>query len=264
MRLEPPLLVLGFALLLAFVVWPVQGQTRQADLKERRISIKMERQSLSKVVGYLMEKYDVPIGFEESVIDRPHADYFFHTNLPFSATRKIQMGNGEVSAEVEAETTWVAKDHFITLDIENGRLSKVLDRIVVQMRYYKWEVNEGVVNIFPKEGRDPRFAELMRSKVPIFTLTAGKTVEDITIRLKHLPTFDRWLRRNNLRFNGVRSGVSFVLDAQYGRKLDFGMTFNDLTFRELLNEITKRKRGGWILLWKSRAANGDEHIDLDI
>jgi hypothetical protein len=62
----------------------------------------------------------------------------------------------------------------------------------------------------------------------------------------------------------VRVGTNYFIEAQYGRVIDEGMDFSDLTFRDLLNRITKVKRGGWRLRWKGISYAGDENIDIDI
>lgn len=59
---------------LLVVASPVFGQVEEPPpLKDRRITIRMESQPLGTVFRYLMEKYDIPIGFEQSVLDRDHS-----------------------------------------------------------------------------------------------------------------------------------------------------------------------------------------------
>ena len=43
------------------------GQEKETDLKDKQITIKMDKQPLGLVFRYLMENYDVPIGFEQSI-----------------------------------------------------------------------------------------------------------------------------------------------------------------------------------------------------
>jgi len=77
--------------------------------------------------------------------------------------------------------------------------------------------HDGVINIFPKQGRDERLKKLL----------------DTNIR--------------HFYFSGIRSGNVAVLKTQYGKSIDVEMNFPNITFRELLDKITKIKRGGWIL-----------------
>jgi hypothetical protein len=243
----------------------VFGQEKETDLKDKRITIKMEQQPLGVVFKYLMENYDIPIGFEESILDRDHSDYDFHTNLPGVPKHRMQNADGSIKFTTTANRVFKAELHPISVNAENERLEKVFNQIVEQMENYKWEINDGVVNIFPIKGRDERFEKLLGIKIQRFTFEKGKTVEDITTNIQLLPEFLRFLKENKLRFTGFRQGTNFVLKAQYGRTINVGMDFSNLTFRGLLNKITKIKRGGWVLKWKWIAkTTGAEHIDIDI
>lgn len=243
----------------------VFGQEKQIDLKDKRITIKMEKQPLGLVFRYLMENYDIPIGFEESILDRNHIDYDFETNLPAIATHKQQNADGSIKMTTTSEAAFKAKLHLITLDFENGKLKDVFNQIIKQMENYKWEINDGVINILPITGRDERFEKLLGLHIERFIFEKGKTVEDITTKIILLPEFRSFMKQTNFDFHGIRTGVDFVIKAQYGRTIDEGMDFSNLTFRELLNKITKVKKGGWILKWRyiSRTT-GKELIDIDI
>lgn len=242
------------------------GREKETDLKGKRITIRMEKQPLGVVFKYLMENYDIPIGFEESALDRRLPDFRFHANLPGQPQYKTQSADGVEITWTYKRRIFKAKKYPITLDAKDERLEEVFDKIVEQMENYKWEINDGVVNIFPVKGRDERFERLMGIHVQRFVLEKGKTVEDITTNLLALPEFEKFLKENKLEFLGIRWGTTTdVLKAQYGRIINEGMDFSNLTFRDLLNKITKIKRGGWVLrwLWNSRA-KGWEHIDIDI
>jgi hypothetical protein len=244
----------------------VFGQEEKTDLKDKRITITVEAQPLGTVFKYLMEKYDITIGFEESDLDREHSDYYFETNLAPGAQHKMSSDDGRVHIIVKGDRSFNAVAHPITLYVENQRLEEVFDEIVRQMGNYKWEINDDVVNIFPVKGRNKKFEELLGMNVSRFTLEKGKTVDDITKNIMALPEFVSFMNKNKLRFNGLRSGnFDFVTEAQYGRVINEGMDFSNLTFRDLLNKATKVKRGGWVLRWKRVLANrGAEPTVLDI
>jgi hypothetical protein len=241
---------------------PVSGQGARTDLKEKRITITMEAQPLGEVFRYLMVNYDIPIGFEESVLDRGRPDFAFQPNLPAKAQHRAESPDGYLKLNITAQREFQPGVHPITLYIEDGSVEEVFDEIVRQMENYKWEINDGVVNIFPVKGRDPRFERLLSLRVNSFTFEKGKTVQGLTTNIMSLPEF---MQENKLHFNGQRLGTNFVIRAQYGRVIDEGMDFSNLTFRDLLNRITKVKRGGWRLKWKwISKTTGEEHIDIDI
>jgi hypothetical protein len=65
-------------------------------------------------------------------------------------------------------------------------------------------------------------------------------------------------------FFGFRGGLGAMKEAQYGRTIDAEMNFSNLTLRELLNKITKMKKGGGQLRWIRTRDSGRELIDIDI
>jgi hypothetical protein len=249
------------ALLLFVLATPGICQDKQAPLKDKRISIRMEAQPLGEVFRYLIGNCDIPIGFEESVLDREAPDFEFEPN---PATARHKMKQGDVQSVTTVQRQFQAGRHAITLYIEDGSVEQVFDEIVRQMENYKWEVNDDVVNIYPVKGRDPRFERLLGTRVKRFTIEKGQTVGDITKNIKALPEFISFMRENKLHFSGVREGFKFINKAQYGRVVNEGMDFSDLSFRDLLNRATRVKRGGWRLsrLWINSA--GEEHINIDI
>ncbi len=242
---------------------PAPGQTNEVRPEERTITIEMTNQPLGSVFGYLMETYDVQIGFEQSNLDIENYDYRFQTNLPFKGRSYIELDEG-VTLDIEVEEEFVAKNHFFTVKVQNGPLKAAMNQIVRQMENYRWEVNEGVINFVPSCGRDEILEELLETRIEKFRLPSGGTVDDITKVIKGLGEFSMWMKRNNLYFNPTRTGSSILLEAQYRRKLESSLNFCDLSFRELLNRITKSKKGGWILKRRVKTRDGKEQIYLDI
>lgn len=130
--------------------------------------------------------------------------------------------------------------HKLTVDFKDARLEEVIDGIVKQMQNYDWEINDDVVNIYPKRGRDARLKKLLDTGVRVFAVGMGDNVGSIQPYLMlFLPEFRAFLAENNLEFETARPGSSFE-----NRILPEGMSFTDMTFKELLNAITKSKRGG--------------------
>ncbi|MDT4968867.1 MAG: hypothetical protein QOJ64_3604 [Acidobacteriota bacterium] len=254
-------------IIFSFGTSSVLGQKKEIDLKDKRLTIKMELQPLGVVFKYLIENYDIPIGFEESTLDRGHPDFNFYANLPGQPQHSTQTPDGSVKVTFKyVGRVFKAGQHPITLNVENESLKEVFNQIVEQMENYKWKIKDGVVNIFPVKARDERFARLLGMNVRRFTFDKGKTVEDITTNILALPEVEKVLKDNKLIFSGIRYGTAtLVLDAQYGRTINVGMDFSNLTFRALLNKITRIKGGGWILKWKWKSKSSSwETIDIDI
>lgn len=243
-------------------VLSISAQPIKRDAKNVRITINMEKEPLGTVFQYLMEKYDVAIGFEQSILDRNHSEYRFNTNL---ATPSHTVSNGKITLTTTTRNSFEASLHPISLAFNDASLSDVFDAIVKQMDNYEWKIDDGVVNIYPVEGRDERFEKLLNLKISKFTVKEGGTVEDITLSIVQLPEFRAFIKDTELYFMYVRVGMDFEIKARYGRSLDKGIDLSNVTFREVLNKSTKIKRGGWILRWKGVAKqSGRELIDIDI
>lgn len=241
----------------------VLGQKNAIDLKDKGITVKMEKIPFGMVLAYLMEIYDVPIGFEESTLDRDNGDSRFSANSPGVAPDRLENIKGVL--KIAAFPGSKPPVHPVTLFAENERLEDVLNSIIKQIENYKWEINDGVVNIYPVKGRDDKFEKLLGLKIKRFSFEKGKPIWEITKNIKALPEFSSFTTANNLHYSGGRSGPESALQEQYGRTIDEGMDFSDLTFRDLLNKITKIKKGSWILKWRFLSKKtGEEYIDIDI
>lgn len=233
------------------------AQDRSDDFKEKRITIQLKKSPLYSVFAELMYAYDIPIGFEESSLDKGHDDYYFQTLVP-SKDKKNDL-------PIEPHTDGVSlrtKTHFITLDFKDARLQDVLDEIVKQMQYYDWTITDDVVNIFPIKGRDPKCEKLLNIRVREFRVSKDKDfgmIQETLVLV--LPEFRAFLAQNNLHAESDRYVPS------YGNlPLPMELRFSDLTFKELLNGITKLKRGGWILRTgdknKKKENKGKEVIEV--
>lgn len=253
-----------FTSIMLLGVLSVLGQESTVSINEKPITVQMKKQPLGLIFRYLIENYDIPIGFEESLLDRDHNEYNFETNLPAVVETTVQSIDGRIEITYQNQLKFVSVGHPITVDVKNGKLEDVFNQIVGQMNNYKWEINDGVINIFPAQGRFERFERLLETKISRYTVKKGKVVKDITANIKELPEFISFLKENNLIFFGSRNGPLLRINAQYGRLLSTDMDFSNITFRELLNKITKTKKGGWILRWIRVRNTGREIIDIDI
>ncbi len=255
--------VLRLFLIYTSCVIVLSGQEKDVELKDTLVTVKMDKQPLGVVFRYLMEKYDIPIGFEESILDRNQTDFNFQTNLPSVAGYKLSNSDSSITIITKSERIYNAPLHPITLDLNQVKLEVVFTEITKQMENYECKINDEVVNIFPIKGRDERFKNLMSLMIPNFNLDKGKTVKDITRQIQLSPNFRRFIFKNKLFFHGIRNGADFEIESQYGRKINKEMDFSNLTFQELLNKIAKTKKGGWALKWKG-IYKGKEFIDIDI
>lgn len=200
----------------------------------------MKAKPLYTVLVRLFNKYDVTVGFEESVLDRNHQHYNFEINAAVGQLRQ------EVSDKEIKPPTPKFDEHLITLNFQEAPVGEVLDAIVKQMENYKWEINNEVINIIPTDGRDPRLVKLMDLNIGEFSLETDEPLELIRPNLMIMPEFKKFLIDNDL---GRHSFVTPTILEM--RPIGSARKFSNLKFRELLNEITRIKRGGWIVQIKN-------------
>jgi hypothetical protein len=236
-----------------------EGQSNTGELKGKRLTIHKRNETVANVFAYLIIDCDVPIGFEESTLDRNHNDFDFETNLPYERKRVAVSADGQTRISVTIQRVIEEKPR-LTIDVENVPLAKVLDTIVAQMNNYKWEIHDGVVDIFPVFGRDKRFEELLSTNIETFVLTNPFHIFDIRTRLIHLPEVENFLKTNNIHMSDLRESIF-----NQERKLSTDLNFSGLNLRDLLNKITNLKRGGWILKKSDAFGTKDkEYFEIDI
>lgn len=253
MRKKQAIIFVFFVFVVATGILSVRGQQRDVELKDKRITIQMTNKSIFTIFGRLIYKYDIAIGFEESTLDKDHDDYHFETNIPYDEWKPHYVTDKEVISGLPD-----IKNHLITVNYKDARLEDVLNDIIKQMKNYDWKINNDVVNIFPIKGRDPRFEKLLGLRIREFVVWKGAEVGIIQpLIVLELPEFKAFLAENNLYAESDRTAPWFIK-----RPLPVGMKFSDLTFKELLNEITKSKRGGWIL--KTNKLKKPENKDKEV
>lgn len=233
----------------------------QGNLTDKRITLKMDDKPLYTVFSLLMNKYDIAIGFEESILDRQHYYYDFSPNVATKEILPSYKGRKEVLPGISRSSKADILPKHFTLDFKNAPLTVVMDSIVKQMEHYDWEMVEGVVNIYPKKGRDPRLEKLLNLEIKTFVVGTGAEMRDIQARITmFMPEFQEFLKKNGLEASSI---------ASYGpsdrRKIPEGMYHSNLTLRELLNNVTKFKRGGWTLSIKKYSEDSDiDFVELMI
>lgn len=236
-------ILIGCVIIMAMSSPSILGQENEVALRDKRITIQMSQKPLYTVFWLLIQKYDVAIGFEESSLDKDHWNYLFETNVGWGRYNREPSSDAEPSGLRPRVT-----DNLITVNFKDARLEEVMDAIVKQMENYDWEIKNDVVNIYPKRGRDERLKKLLDTRVRVFAVGMGAPVGSIQAQLMLFqPEFEAFVKENNLEAMTDRAGPSFE-----ERILPDGMAFTDMTFKELLNAITKSKRGGWILQIKTK------------
>lgn len=243
-----------FLCTMVFFVVPALGKTshaRRTKLNEKRITIQMANKPLFTVFARLTLKYDIAIGFEESALDSSHSDYFFETNVPSKELRPQFARDKEfVSEDPEV------RNHLISVDFIDAPLEEVINDIVRQMQHYAWNIKDDVVNIYPIRGRDATLRKLLELRIKEFSAMEGIQVSLLPVLLWRLPEFESFIADHHLRVMRERSHALWFLTTP----LSAQVKLTDLTFGDLLNAVTRIKRGGWILRYNKDYRNEEKNI----
>lgn len=208
----------------------------QMEIEERRVAIHMKNVAFGKVIETLIEKYDIPVGLEQSVwVKEEDGDFWF---VPNRRPRSSELSEGIKMPELQ----FVRINQRISISFENAVVSDVIDEIVRQMPGYKWEMNDGVVNIIRHRDRDPLFEKLLDLKVSNLDLE-NPAIYMIASEILAMPELLDFANDNGLCVVNLDE-----ISWKYSKRQHSGkIQFSDLTFRELLNNIAKIKGGGWTL-----------------
>lgn len=252
------ILFLTAIILLQLGATQIFAQENYEILENKKITLKMENVPVKVVFPYLMYEYDIPIGFEESTVDSSHNYYVFPTTLPKRRNELLPSDPVPVlSKNLIREKT---HEHLLSLNLKDASLKVVLDSIVEQMKYYKWEIKDGVVNIFPIQGRDKRYEELLNLKVEAFYAGKSYSLGVTRALIFEIPEVEQFLAEKEISHSSIR------IDPQYlSRPLGTDVDYSNLTVRDLLNKIAKIKKGGWSMR-KNHYIDSTEkdYIDIDI
>ncbi|MEO7508335.1 MAG: hypothetical protein ABIZ95_13910 [Pyrinomonadaceae bacterium] len=254
---------IGIMSVILVAVADASAMPSSSELKNKRITITMRNKLLYDVFKRLIDDYDIAIGFEQSNLDDGKDHYVFETNIRYDEGPHFTPDGRPVLFVGNRPSV---NDHFITIDYRNARLEEVMDDIVAQMKNYSWRVDNEVINIYPLKGREPKFARLMGRKIDKFFAPKDMEVGYLeALIVLELPEFKTFILENNLYVESWQNATPYLK-----RPLPEAMTFSDLTFKDLLNRITKSKRGGWILkrgtpkIYESPTGEKKEFIELEI
>lgn len=131
------------------------------DMTTTKVKLQLQNVRVDTVLVELAVQYEVSIGFERSDLDRP-----------------------ETRLSVD-ETQTTVKD--------------LLDHIVKEVSLYKWELQDGVINIVPVRGRNHLLEEFLRLNVKEFKGKGDMSKFNLRNRILDLPEVELFLQVNNLR-----------------------------------------------------------------
>ncbi len=126
-------------------------------------------------------------------------------------------------------TTWYE------VEFKGERLADFLLRFASEHRQYSWEIQDGVINIFPTTDHDPVIAKLVQAKIHDFSIAANTDSFVFANNLMETPEVSAIMASNHLKPAGLNfSGLYFP---QLGR--NFTRRFENGTVKSILNNVVR-------------------------
>lgn len=143
----------------------------------------------------------------------------------------------------------------VSVDIRGGTMRDALEAVVRQDTRYEWRVVDGVINVYPKAGRDDLLPSLLETPVRDFSIVEGTGRKVIQNRMVDLPEVKAKLEAAHVtpRFF-VMSNLDVI---PVGAR--FSLAVRDTTLRGLLNRIVRDSTAKfWVL--RRDGADGENLI----
>lgn len=101
---------------------------------------------------------------------------------------------------------------------------------------YKWEIIGGVINVFPKEDRDPFLQDILDTAIKEFIIKKGQTKINIRIAIANLPEIKEKLTNANM----FPLNLEFVSTEFSKMDKNFSLAARNETVRSILNQIIRK------------------------
>jgi hypothetical protein len=180
------------------------------DLLNRKIDLEVSNTTMLFVLNTLASDYQVPIGFERA------PGYY-----------------QQLSEKYKNGTPLNSNDEKIT--IKKGTLKDILDSLIAQESQYSWEVNDGVINIYPARSRDSFVKELLDTKITKFSSSKETSKFNLGNSIFALPEIKSLLKASNVELFKAYYSIPNDMDSNINLRLNLSNT----TVRGIFNKIVK-------------------------
>ena len=127
----------------------------------------------------------------------------------------------------------------LRMDFKKATLAQVLDRIVAEHPEYSWEIKDGVVRVFPKEGRqDPIVKQILDAEIGTFSINERTLTSAIEKDLLATPELSAEVKGHGL--TALASDLSGFYFPTVGR--NFKLNVSNVTVQAILNNIVKESK----------------------
>ena len=172
---------------------------QEVSLGSRELEdVRLKGESVGSLLADIALQYDIPIGFEAAM-------------------------NGSRLKEMR-------------IRISKITLAELLTQVMAEHSEYSWEISDGVVHVFPKEGyRDPMVERLLNVEIRTLSLKKGTLTWDVQTNLLKTPEFKEVVDAYGLSTLGWNfSGFHFP---HLGK--NYLLEVSDTPVRSILDRIVK-------------------------
>lgn len=144
--------------------------------------------------------------------------------------------------------------------LAGSSLNDVLDTVVSTDSRYKWQIDQGVVNLIPRKG----IPELLNLHITKFYVREARILDYALDQLLRLPEVQKRMAELNLSEGVRRLKGSGYLREDGDDKDDPKLTVKckDVTLREALNAIV-RAHGRAVWSYRERNCNGQDEFSIE-
>src|ERR1051325_11656606 len=161
-------------------------------------NVRIEAQSVGSLFSELSLSYGIPIGLETALNDDEIVMY--------------------------------------RIDFKRGTLANLLTQFTAQHEEYSWEINDGVVNIFPKDNyRDVLSREMLETNVGSFSVKEKTSCSALAKSLVNTPEIKQVLEGSGATYR--ERGFTGTYSPQVGQT--FTLEVSNATLKAILNKVIK-------------------------
>jgi len=160
------------------------------------------------------------VRIEEETIEQLFSHFSFAYNIPLG----LEVAKGD-----DGPTLY-------KIDFKTGTLSDLLTQFVKKHEKYAWQIENGVVSVFPKEDyRDPVLREVLVTEINSFSVAPGTSTWTFGKRLLDAPEIKRILKRYEMTYDAPYLGGFYI--QQLGQQYSF--TVSRMPLKAILDKVAK-------------------------
>ena len=177
----------------------------------------------------------VAVDKHSSVADLPVTDVSIRkSNMPLALSEIAYTCNIPIGVEISPDDD-VLKERNIVVQIESGTVKDLLDSVVSQNPLYAWNIEDDVINVFPKGNREPVLKSLLETRIEAFRVDPDRGRLTFRESLTESPSV-----KSVLAAFGVKSNNE-VFSSRDIRPLSRGYSLNvsNATVKSILNRVVR-------------------------